>query len=48
MDVRSDWDETLAAEWWARYREQPGPTRMPAGDLMDGLPTMDVDLERRR
>ncbi len=43
-----DWDETLAAEWWVRYREQPGPTTIPADDLAEGLPTMDVDLERRR
>ena len=43
-----DWDETLASEWWARYREQPGPTRMPAGAPTEGLSTMDVDLERRQ
>ena len=42
------WDEPQAVEWWARYREQPGPAGMPAGSLTEGLPTMDVDLARRR
>ena len=42
-----DWDESQAAAWWARYREQAGPGGTPAA-YRTGLPTVEVDLASRR